>query len=73
MGIDLLMALRIMLLDVLKHRRPAEGRYIPIQLPDPPVQVRIPGADVADVALEVLDVDGIEADDGRVEPHVGLC
>jgi len=36
------------------------------------VQIRVAGADVADVALEVLDVDGVKADDGRVQAHIGL-
>jgi len=29
-------------------------------------------ADVFDVAFEVLHVDGVEADDGRIEANVGL-
>jgi hypothetical protein len=37
------------------------------------VEVGVAAADVADVALEVLHVDGVEADDGRVEAHVLLC
>ena len=36
------------------------------------MQRGIAGPDVADVALEMLDVHRIEADDGGVEPHVGL-
>jgi len=36
------------------------------------VEVGVSAADVADVALEVLDVDCVEADDGRVQAHVLL-
>ena len=45
---------------------------LPVQIPHPRVQVGVAGADVADVALEVLDVDDVEADDGRVEADVGF-
>jgi hypothetical protein len=37
------------------------------------VKVGVSAADVPDVALEVLDVDCVEADDGRVEADVLLC
>ena len=36
------------------------------------MQVRVPAADISDVALEVLNVDGVEADDGGVEADVGF-
>ena len=36
------------------------------------MQIRVPRADVTDVAFEVLDVDGVEADDRREEPDVGF-
>jgi hypothetical protein len=45
---------------------------LPVQISHPRVQVRVAGADVADVALEVLDVDDVEADDGRVEAYIGF-
>ncbi len=66
------MALGIMFLDVFKLRRLAKRRYIPIQLSDPTMQRRIPGAYIADVAFEMLDVDGVEADDCCVEADVGF-
>ena len=66
------MALGIMFLDVFELRRLAKRRYIPIQLSHPTMQRRIPGAYVADVAFEMLDVDGVEADDGCVEADVGF-
>ena len=40
--VDLLMTLRIMLLDMLELRRLPEGRHIPIQFPQPLMQRRIP-------------------------------
>ena len=70
MRINLPVALRIMILNVLKLRRGAKRLDIPIQLAQPFVQVRKAAADVGDVALEVLHVDGVEADDGGVEAHI---
>jgi len=35
--------------------------------------MRVAAPDVAQVALEVLHVDCVEADDGRVEADVGFC
>jgi hypothetical protein len=66
------MAFSVMLLDVLKLRRVLEGRVVPVQVPHPLVQGRIPAADVTDVALEVLDVDGVEADQRCEEAHIGF-
>lgn len=59
-----------MLLDMLKLRRLPEGRNIPVQMPEPFMQRRIPGSDIADVAFEMLDVDGVETDDGGVEADI---
>ncbi len=66
------MALGIMFLDMFKLRRLPKGRHVPVQLPQPLVQRRIPRPDVSDVALEMLHVDGVEADDGGVQAHVRL-
>ena len=66
------MALCIVFLDVLKLGRLAEGRNIPIQSSEPFMKSRIPTADVANVALEVLNIDGVEANDGGVESDVGF-
>ena len=55
-----------MLLDVLKMRRCPERRHVPIEMPQPFVQSRISRSNVADIAFEMLDVDGVEADEGRV-------
>ena len=64
------MTLRVVLLDMFKLGRLPKRGYLPVQMPDPLVQVRIPRANVPDVALEMLDVDGIEAHNGRVETYV---
>lgn len=59
-----------MVFDVLKIRRLLESRVLPIQMPEPLVKMGVPRANVPDVALEVLDVDGVEADDGCEEADV---
>jgi len=66
------MTLGIMLLDMLELRRLSKGRHLPIQLPQPLVQMGVPATDIADVTFEMLDVDGVEADDGGVESDVGF-
>lgn len=67
------MALRIMPLDMRELRRLLpKRRMIPIQIPQPLVDPRVAAPDVADVGLEMLDVDDVEADDGRVEADVCL-
>jgi len=72
MRINLPMTLGIMLLDMLKLRRVPKCRHVPIQVPQPLVQIGVPAADIADVAFEMLDVDWVEADDGGVESDVGF-
>lgn len=66
------MAPSIMPLNMLKLRRLAESGDIPVQHANPAVQGRVARPDVAHVALEVLHVHGVEADHGRVQPHVRL-
>ncbi len=70
MRINLLMTLSIVFLDMFELRRLPKSGHIPVQMPQPLVQRRKPGSDVTDVAFEMLDVDGVEADDGRVEADV---
>ena len=53
-----------------KLSRLPESRDIPIQIPHPLMQIRVSRADIPDVGLEMLDVDGVEADYGRVESDV---
>lgn len=67
------MTARIMVLDVQEIRRLLERRHVPVQPPHPLVNRGIPGTDIADVALEVLHVHGIEADDGHEETNVDFC
>lgn len=66
------MALGVMVLDVLELGGPTKRRLIPVEISHPLVQIGISAANISDVALEVLDVDGVEADDGRIEADVGL-
>ena len=71
-GVDLGVAAGVVVLDVEEVGGVAEGGVVPVQVTHPLVDGRVAGADVADVALEVLDVDGVEADDGGEEADVGL-
>lgn len=71
--INLLMALCIMELYMLELGSLMERRDIPEDGPKPAMNRRVSGADIAEIALEVLDVDGVEADDGSVEPDIGFC
>jgi len=56
------MTLGIMLLDMLELCRLAEGRMVPVKIAHPAVDIRVTRADIANVALEVLDIDRVEAD-----------
>lgn len=55
---------------MLKLRCVLERRHVPVELPQPLVQRRITRSDVTNVALEMLHIDGIEANDGGVEANV---
>lgn len=66
------MTLRIMKLNMLKIRRIPKRRNIPIQPTHPAMNSREAGADVTEITLEMLDVDGVEADDGREEADIRL-
>lgn len=57
---------------MLELGRLAKRGHGPVQIPQPFVQIRIPGPDILDVALEMLHVHGVEAHDGRVQPYIGL-
>lgn len=54
-----------MLLDVQEVGRLTEGRDVPVEMAHPPVDGWISRPDVAQVALEMLNVDGVEADNRR--------
>lgn len=53
------MALGVVPLDVVEVRRIGEGRVVPVEVAHPSVDGGVAGADIADVALEVLDIDGL--------------
>ena len=67
------MALGVVFLDVLKVRRLTELWHVPVEVAEPGMQSWVAASDVANVALEMLHVDRVEADDGRVQPEVGVC
>ena len=46
---------------------------IPIKITQPLMNSRISRPDVTDVRLEMLNIDGIEADDCRIKSHIALC
>jgi hypothetical protein len=71
--IDLPMALGVVLLDMLKLRRVPECRIIPVQVSHPLVKRRVPTSNVPNIALEVLHIHGIEANDGRVQTDISFC
>ena len=62
----------ILRLNVLQQRRVLKCWYIPIQMPNPVMDCGKSRADVLDVALEELDVDGVETNDGVIEADVGF-
>ena len=68
--VNLLMTLCVVFLDMLKLRRLSESGYIPVQMPQPLMQRRVPRADIADIALKMLDVDGVEPNDGGIKANV---
>lgn len=70
--IHLLMALRVVFLDMLELRRVVERRDVPVQVTQPPMDRGISGADVADVGLEVLHVYGVETHDRGVQSDISL-
>lgn len=66
------MTLRIMLLNMFKVRRLPKRRVIPIKTPHPAMNGREPAPDITEVALEVLHVDRVEADDRREQSDIRL-
>ena len=73
MRVDLRVASSIVILNVRKLRRVLERGDIPIEIPDPAMDCGISASDVADVAFEVLDIYGVEANNGGVKTYVGFC
>lgn len=57
--VDLRVAAGVMVLDVREVGGLAKGLVVPVQIAQPGVQTRVARADVSDVALEMLVVDGL--------------
>lgn len=70
--VDLWMTLGVVTLDVRELSRLAKRREIPIQIPQPPMQLRIPRPDVTQITLEVLHIHHVKPHDGREQPHIRL-
>ena len=70
--VDLLVTLRVVVFDVFELCRLMESRHVPIEVPEPSMDVGIATTDISNVAFEVLDIHRVEADDGRKEPHVSF-
>lgn len=61
-----------MLLDVLEAGGLLEARDLPVQQSQPIMDVWVVVSDHSNVALEVLDIDRVESDDGGEQTEVGL-
>ena len=57
---------------MLKISRLPERRYIPVQLAHPAMDSRIPGANIANITLKMLDIHRVEADNSREKPDISL-
>jgi hypothetical protein len=68
--IDIIMAFRVVLLDMLEIRRLPKPLDIPIQVFEVVVQKRVIVPDGAEIALEMLHVDCVEPDQRRVRADV---
>ena len=66
------MTLGIMLLDMLKLRRLPKSRHIPIKIPQPFVNRRIPTSYIFDITLEMLNVNWIKPYNCGVQADVGF-
>lgn len=66
------MTLGVMILDVLKLSRVFECRHVPVQVAHPLVEVRISGANITNVALEMLHIHRIEANNRGVQTNISL-
>ena len=66
-GIDILVALGVILLDVPEIDRLLHPGHVPVHVLHPPVQVWVSVADAAQHEFEMLLIDDVEADEGREE------
>lgn len=67
------MTLCVVEFHVIKITGVLESRMIPVEIPQPFVDGRISTSDISNVALEVLNVNGVKTDDGGVKTDIGLC
>lgn len=72
LGINISMALAVVLLDMLEVGRVPELWMVPVHALEPIVQDRILASDHAEITLEVLHVDCVETDQGTVDSNVDL-
>ena len=66
------MTLCIMLLDMLEISRLSERRHIPVQLAHPAMNSGIPGTNITNITLKMLNIHGIKANNRREEPDISL-
>lgn len=66
------MTFRVVIFDVLELRCLAKRWNIPIEMSQPSMQSWIAGSDVADVALEVLHIDWVEANNSGVKAYISF-
>lgn len=59
-------------LDVLKLRGVLERRILPIQLPHPLMNRRIPTSNIPNITLEVLHIHRVEPNDGNKQSDIHL-
>lgn len=67
------MAFRIMILDMVEFCCLFECRNIPIQMPKPFMDSWVSMPNIPDITLEVLDVNGVETNNGWKEADINLC
>ena len=66
----MLVALCVVILDMLELSSLFERRHVPVQLSQPLMQSRITGSDITDVALEMLHIDWVEANNSSIEANI---
>lgn len=64
--------LSIMLFDVLKVGRILERRNIPVQMLQPLVDIRVIISDSTNIALKMLNINRIKANNGRIKSDIGF-
>jgi hypothetical protein len=72
MWVNLTMALRVMVLNMLKLRRVLERGIIPVEMSHPLMEIGITTPNIADIALEMLYVDRIEAHDSGIQADISF-